>query len=87
MFSITFSNPFGDWITLEIRAGSNQNCDANAVVFNSQLAPGADYSLNTGDSVVCYRRTANPGQPGSPMQPNWNTFSPDPQNTPASIQL
>jgi hypothetical protein len=86
MFSITLQNPFGDTIELEVRTGSQPNCDANGSIFNGPLGPNASFPFNTSDNVVCWRRTANPGTPGSPFGV-WNTFSPDDINTPVNIQL
>jgi hypothetical protein len=86
MFSITFQNPFGNTIQLDVRAGSQASCDANGSVFNGALGPNASWTLNTSDNVVCWRRTASPGMPGSPFG-GWGSFSPDNINTPTTIQL
>jgi hypothetical protein len=86
MYAITFANPFGVWLQVEIRAGSAANCGSNASVFNTSLGPGSSWTLSTDQNVVCYRRTANPDVPGSPLG-GWNTFSPDDINTPTTIQL
>ena len=86
MFSITFTNPFGVAIQLQVSAGQYQNCDQNGTVYNGQLGPNASWTLNSDQNVVCWRRTANPGQPGSPFN-QWGTFSPNDINTPANIQL
>ncbi|MFZ0759507.1 MAG: hypothetical protein WAM69_06095 [Candidatus Sulfotelmatobacter sp.] len=86
MFSITFVNPFDVSVQVEIRAGSEQNCDQNGTVFSDALGPNASWTLNTGENVVCYRRTADPAVSGGPFN-EWGTFSPDSINTPANIQL
>jgi hypothetical protein len=85
VYAITFVNPFAASIQVDIRAGSS-SCDRNASCFNGQLGPGVSWTLNTGENVVCYRRTSNPGMPGSGLG-EWSTFSPDDINTPATIQL
>jgi hypothetical protein len=86
MYSITLSNPFDAWVHLQIHAGSSASCDANVSIFDSMLASHAPHQLDTDANVVCWRRTANPAQEGSPLG-QWTSFSPNDQNTPASIQL
>ena len=86
MYSITFHNPFVAGLQLDVRAGNQANCDANGSVFNGPLGPNASWTLNTSENVVCWRRTANPGTPGSPLG-GWGSFSPDDINTPTTIQL
>lgn len=86
MYSITFLNAFATTIQVDIRAGSQANCDGNGSVFNGPLGPNASWTLNTSSNVVCWRRTANPDSPGSPLG-GWNSFSPDNINTPTTIQL
>ncbi len=86
MFQITFQNPFGVSVQLDVRAGNQANCDANGAVFNGPLGPNASWTLNTSENVVCWRRTSNPGTLGSPLGV-WGSFSPNAINTPATIQL
>jgi hypothetical protein len=85
MYQITFVNGLGASVTLDVRSGSN-SCEQNTQRYNGVLASGGTYTLNTGDSVVCYRRTANPADPSSGLTV-WNTFSPDNMNTPTTISL
>jgi hypothetical protein len=85
-YQITFQNPFGAAVQLEIRTGNQADCERNNIVFNNSLGPNGAHLLETDDNVVCWRRTANPGQPGSPLT-QWGTFSPNDANTPTTIQL
>lgn len=85
MYQITFANPFGSEVQLNVRSGSS-SCELNAERYNGSLEPGGAYTLYTEDNVVCYRRTSNPGVPGSGFT-TWNTFSPDDINTPTTINL
>jgi len=86
MYSITFLNPFNTSVQLEVHAGNQANCDQNGTTFNSSLGANGTYVLDTSENVVCWRRTANPGTPGSPLG-GWGTFAPDNINTPTTIQL
>ncbi len=85
MYQISFQSQFGTTVVLQVRSGSG-NCDNNAIRYDGPLDAGGAYTLNTDDNVVCYRRTADPNNPASGFTV-WNTFSPDPMNTPVTITL
>ena len=84
-FDITFQNNFDEEVQLEIASGS-QGCDSNTVRFNGLVAGGGSQLFSTDDNVVCYRRTADPDNPGGGFG-GWVTFSPDDINTPVTLNL
>ena len=83
-YKITFENTLAKPVQLEVHAGSG-GCDANQSVFDEQLAAGGTTEIDTDQNVVCYRRTADPDNPGT--MTSWATFSPDDINTPATIDI
>lgn len=86
MYDITFRNNFSVAVQLEIRSGVSQDCDNNPSRFNGAVQAQSDQPFSTDDNVVCYRRTADPDNPGGGLG-DWKTFSPDDINTPITIDL
>lgn len=86
MYQITFVNHAWAQVRLEISTGNFQSCDQNASQGLVTLLLNDGHPIQTDASVVCWRRTANPDDPHSAWG-NWNSMSPDDQNTPATIEL
>ena len=86
LYSITFVN--GAWVSavLDIRTGANQDCNTNVSVGPIRLKLNDSYTLQTDDVVVCYRRLNDPDDQDSGWQA-WNSFAPDDQNTPMTIEI
>jgi hypothetical protein len=87
-YSATFVNPFQEQVTLEVRSGDKQDCNLNPNVhYNGILfGDGGSVSIATDDPVVCYRRTADPSNPHSPLG-GWNTLFLDDNNPHQTINL
>lgn len=83
-YQITFENSLSKPVQLQVHAG-NGSCDTNQSVLDEQLDAGATKEIDTDQNVVCYRRTADPDNPGT--MTTWTTFSPDDINTPATIDI
>jgi hypothetical protein len=83
-YQITFENTLSKPVQLQVNTG-NGGCDTNQNVVDEQVAVAGTKQINTDWNVVCYRRTADPDNPG-PMT-GWVTFSPDDTNTPATIDI
>ena len=86
MYSVTFVNPFDHWVHMVVRAGSEANCEANAVAFDASLGPGEKWSLSTDQNFVSYRRTVSPGDAASPLS-DWTALSPDAIKSGATIHI
>lgn len=84
-YQITFENSLADAVVLEIRVGNEADCDGNQPFYNDQIAAGGNKVIETDANVVCYRRTADPDNPG--IMTAWDTFSPNDINTPADIDI
>ena len=84
-YQITFENSLAEAVVLEIRVGNEADCDANQPLFNDQIDAGGNKVIQTDFNVVCYRRTADPDNPGT--MTDWDTFSPNNINTPAEIDI
>jgi hypothetical protein len=87
VYSATFVNPFQYGITLEVRSGDKQACNLNNIQYNGMLFKnGGSVSIGTNDPVVCYRRTADPSNPHSPLG-QWTTVFLDDNNPHQTIEL
>jgi hypothetical protein len=65
---------------VQISVGNYDNCGSNALVFDGAIARGYTRSFpGTGtDGVdVCFRRTLDPQDPRSPLDPTWTRCSSD----------
>jgi hypothetical protein len=83
-YQVTFKNSLDKPVQLEVNVGDG-NCDTNQNILSQQLDPGGDKTIDTDQNVVCYRRTADPDNPG--VMTSWVTFAPDDINTPALIDI
>jgi hypothetical protein len=84
-YQITFENTLSKAVQLQVNAGDKVDCNANGQVVNEQLDAYKTKTIDTDENIVCYRRTADPDNPG--QMTAWVTFSPDDQNTPALIDV
>jgi hypothetical protein len=86
-YSVVIKNDYDKPLMVEIRTGNNaSDYTKNNLFFKDMLEAGDSRDPDNDDPIVCYRRSANPDDLGGPMG-DWNTYSPNDQNTPALIKL
>ncbi len=86
MSQITLTNNAWAQTKLEVRAGNSPNCDNNGLQGAWTLALNESKTIETDESVVCWRRPLDPDDPDSGWQ-DWNTLSPDDIGNPYSIDM
>jgi hypothetical protein len=65
---------------LQISVGNAGDCESNPIVFDGPVSKGYSRTfLGTGSNGVdvCFRRTLDPQNPGSPLDPTWTRCSSD----------
>jgi len=85
-YQMTFENTLDEDVTLQINEG-NHNCQNNPTVWTGQVVSGGSKVYLTDAVEVCYRRTADPSNPGNGLWTVWVGFSPNDINTPVEIDL
>jgi hypothetical protein len=86
MYQITFYNRGWAQCKLEVRAGRSADCSQNTLIATYTLMLDVGQPVATSQTVLCYRRPADPDDPNSNWE-IWNTVSPDDINTPMSIDV
>ncbi|WP_158944627.1 hypothetical protein [Granulicella sp. S190] len=86
-YPVEIHNDYGQTLTVEIRTGNNPNdLGQNALFYQGDLGPDESKTTDNFDPIICFRRSANPDNPGAGLG-GWNTFSPDDRNTPKTLEL
>jgi hypothetical protein len=87
-YTATFVNRFPQKVALEVVSGNNQDCHQNTTIQYNDILYENDgsASIATDDPVVCYRRTADPSNPQSPLG-EWKSIFLDDNNPHQTIEL
>lgn len=73
---------------LQVRTGSASDCNNNAQVYDGTVAINVSQTIQTEANVCCWRRSADPTNPGDSNWTVWNVLDLiDPSQNPVQVDL